>query len=133
RDVVQTRPRPERTLRPRPRLYRPQLRALSLADVLHHLELQQGRTGGDGLPVALMGVLAAVVGPRAERFLGLPLGHHEIALLALGGAQQLEADEAGGVLHGAGAVGETLLQLGARALVDFDGIDLHDAHATTVP
>ena len=55
-------------------------------------------------------------------------GHHEVAVLALDRAQQLEAEEARRPVDGVGAVGEALLQLLVGLLGHGDGVDLHDWH-----
>src|SRR5690349_13572728 len=98
-------------------------------NVQHNLELQQRGAGGDRL-VLLTGVRlhGRTLGPRLERFVGLPLGDHEVAVLALDRTQQLEAEEAGLAVDGVGAVGEPLLQLRACVGGHLDGIDLHDGH-----
>ena len=53
--------------------------------------------------------------PRLERLVGLPLRDHEVAVLALDRAQQLEAEEARLVVDGVCAVREPLLQFGTGA------------------
>ena len=56
----------------------------------------------------------------------VPVGDDEVAVLALDGAQQLEAAEAGHPVDLGGALGEARLELGAAALGDLDGVDLDD-------
>ncbi len=87
-----------------------------LLDVEDDLELEQRCAGRDGLlRLTRVGSTCVAVAPRGEVLLGLPLSHHEVPVLARGGAEQLEAQEAGGVVDGVRPIGESLLQLGAGA------------------
>ena len=60
------------------------------------------------------------------------MGHNEVPVVALDRPKQLEAEEAGGVIHGVRAVREALLQFGASALGNFDCIDLHNGHGLKI-
>ena len=95
--------------------------------VHHDLELEQVRARGDRLGT-LTGVRVdrGTVAPGSEGLLVLPLGDHEVAVLALDRAQQLEAQEARRPVDGVGAVREPLLQLLVGLLGHGDGVDLHD-------
>ena len=78
---------------------------------------------------------ASTAGPRRpglERLFGLPLRHHEVAVLALDRAQQLEAEETGLVVDGVRTVGEPLLQFRAGVGRNFDCVDLHHGHGGQV-
>src|SRR5699024_6949566 len=106
-------------------------RRLLLARHVHDdVELEQLRTRGDRLAVAAgVGGAGFAIAPGHEGLLVGPVGDHEVAVIAGGGAQQLETLEAGLAVDGTGAGGETALQLLAGALGDGNGVDLHDAHA----
>ena len=67
--------------------------------------------------------------PRLERLFGFPLGHHEVAVLALDGPQQLEAEEAGLVVDCVRAMREPLLQFRTGVGGHLDCVDLHHGHA----
>ena len=108
-------------------------RSALCGDVQDNFEFEQRRTRSDGLrALAGMGFTGGAVTPIGERLLGLPLGHHEVAALTGGGAEELESEKARGVLDCVSACCETLLQFGAGALGDLDCIDLHDCHASDI-
>ena len=71
--------------------------------------------------------------PRLERRLVAPPGDDEPGRPVVGGLEQLEALEAVLVVDGAGPGGEPVGELVAARGVDGDGVDLDDAHATSVP
>ena len=71
--------------------------------------------------------------PRLECLIGLPLRHHEVAVLTLDRTQQLKAEETGLVLHRVCAMGEPLLQFGASVGGYLDCVDLHHWHAARLP
>src|SRR6516162_3228913 len=71
--------------------------------------------------------------PRLERFIGLPVCHHEVAVLTLDRTQQLKAEETGLVLYRVRTVGEPLLQFGASVGGYLDCIDLHHWHVARLP
>ena len=64
--------------------------------------------------------------------LGFPAGEYEVALLARSRPQQHELLETGLLVDHPGASGEPLLQLGAGARRDFDGVDLDDGHVDSL-
>ena len=95
-------------------------------NVHDNLELQQRRASRHRVgPLTSMGFDGGPTRPRLECFIGLPLCHHEVAVLTLDRAQQLKAEEAGLVVHRVRAVGEPLLQLRASVGGYFDCVDLH--------
>ena len=67
--------------------------------------------------------------PRLECLFGLPLRHHEVAVLALDRAQQLKAQKTGLVVDGVRAVREPFLQFRTGVGRDLDCVDLHHGHA----
>jgi pimeloyl-ACP methyl ester carboxylesterase len=71
-------------------------------------------------------------GPRLERLFRIPLGDNEVPAVSLDRAEELEAEEAGGVVDGMRTMCEALLQFGARALGNFDCIDLHNGHRSKI-
>src|SRR4051812_45666450 len=109
----------------RPKLLRARL------DLLHDLEAHERRAVRDG-PAAVacrLSVAARERGaldPRLERLLALPARVDEVAVLALDGAQQLEAEEARHRLDLGRAPREALLELRPAARRDLDRVDLHD-------
>ena len=108
-------------------------RALALCvgpgNVQHNLELEQRRTGGYRIgSLAGVGGYCRARGPGRKGLLGLPLGHDEIAIVALDRAKQLEPEEARLVVDRMGAIGESFLQLGACARRHLDCVDLHHGH-----
>ena len=103
-------------------------------NVQHNLEFQQRRAGRNGVgPVTGMGFDGRPLRPRLECFIGLPVCHHEVAVLTLDRAQQLKAEETGLVLHRVRAMGEPLLQFGASVCGYLNCVDLHDWHAARLP
>src|SRR5574340_1040926 len=89
--------------------------------VQDHLEFEQRGTGGDRLrALAGVGLPCRAVAPCDERFFVLPLGDHEVAVLAFDRSEQLESEEPRGILYGVRTVREPRLQFGAGALGDFD-------------
>src|SRR3954454_20735051 len=102
-------------------------------DLLDHLEAHERRAVRDR-PAAVARRLRMAarerraLDPRAERVLALPACVDEVAILALDGAQQLEAEEAGHRLDLGGAAREALLELGPTAGSDLDRVDLDDRH-----
>src|SRR4051794_3968352 len=82
-----------------------------------------------GLCVTLAEGLA--LHPPLERRLVAPAGVHEVTRLATDGTEQLEALEAGHRLDELRPRREALLQLGAHAVGNGDGIDLDDGHGTS--
>lgn len=85
-------------------------------DVENDLELEQRSSGRHRLLLLTRVCFPGrTVAPRRECLFALPLGDDEVAVLALDGAQKLESEEAGGVLHGVRARREALLEFGARA------------------
>src|SRR3954471_3927782 len=100
-------------------------------DLLHDLEAhERGAVRDRPAAVARRLRMAArerrALDPRAERLLALPAGVDEVAVLALDGAQQLEAEEAGHRLDLGGAARKALLELGPAAGRDLDRVDLDD-------
>src|SRR5699024_2721039 len=89
------------------------------------LELEDPLGAGDGLRRIPRRTLR---GPGAEALVVGPAGHHEVVLLAGDRAQQLEALEAGRLVHGVLARREALLELGALPLGDGEAVDLDDGH-----
>ena len=96
------------------------------ATSMHDLEFQQRRASRHRVgSLTSMGFDGGAGRPRLECFIGLPVCHHEVAVLTLDRAQQLKAEETGLVVHRVRAVGEPLLQLGASVGGYFDCVDLH--------
>src|ERR1700739_1838615 len=103
-------------------------------NVEHDLEFQQRCAGRHRVgSVSGMGFDGGAGRPRLERFIELPLCHHEVAVLTLDRTQQLEAEETGLVLHRVRAVGEPLLQFGASVGGYLDCVDLHHWHSARLP
>ena len=103
-------------------------------NVQHDLEFQQRCASRHRVgPVPGMGFDGGAARPRLERFIGLPVCHHEVAVLSFDRTQQLEAEETGLVLHRVRAVGEPLLQFGASVGGYLDCIDLHHWHSARLP
>src|SRR5712675_2427556 len=103
-------------------------------NVQHNLELQQRRAGGHRVgPLAGVRLDGRALRPRLEGLLGLPLGDHEVAIVALDRAQQLEAEETGLVVDGMCTVCEPLLQFRTGVGRDLDCVDLHHGHAVRLP
>src|SRR5271166_1814785 len=119
----------------RRRAGRPLISLVVPGNVQHNLEFQQRCACRHGVgPVPGMGFDSGAARPRLERFVGLPVRHHEVAVLTLDRAQQLEAEETGLVLHRVRAMGEPLLQFGAGVCGYFDCIDLHHLwHSARLP
>jgi|GEM_PF-2089895 hypothetical protein len=100
---------------------------------LDDLKLQQFGTVGDGTrPGARVGGIGAVVAPPRERLLVLPRRHHEVAVIALNGAQELESLESRLGVDRMLAGREPGLQFGAGAGGNGDCVDLHDCHAASL-
>jgi pimeloyl-ACP methyl ester carboxylesterase len=109
-------------------------RLVGPGNVEHNLEFQQRRAGRHRVrSVSGMGFDGGAGRPRLECFIGLPVCHHEVAVLTLDRTQQLEAEETGLVLHRVGAVGEPLLQFGASVGGYLDCVDLHHWHSARLP
>jgi pimeloyl-ACP methyl ester carboxylesterase len=103
-------------------------------NVQHNLEFQQRRASRHGVgPVTGMGFDGRPLRPRLECFIGLPLGHHEVAVFTLDRTQQLKAEETGLVLHRVRAMGEPLLQLRASVGGYLNCVDLHHWHLARLP
>ena len=112
-------------------------RSLSLGagpgNVQHNLELEQRRAGGYRVG-ALTGVgrYGRAGGPGLEGLLGLPLGHHEVAVIALHRPQQLKPEEPGLAVDRMGTVGESFFQFWAGPGRNLDCVDLHHGHGAKV-
>jgi hypothetical protein len=95
-------------------------------NVHDNFEFQQRRASRHRVgTVTSMGFDGGPSRPRLECFIGLPVCHHEVAVLTLDRAQQLKAEETGLILHRVRAMGEPLLQLRASVGGYFDCVDLH--------
>ena len=70
----------------------------------------------------------SAVAPGGERLLVLPLGDHEVAVLALDRTEQLEPEEAGRAVDRVGAVAKRFSSSSWLSGRDRDGVDLHDGH-----
>lgn len=102
-------------------------------NVEHNLELKQLGTGGHRVgPLARMRRDSRAAGPGLERLLGLPLRHHEVAVITLDRPQQLKPQEAWLLVDRMSAVGEAFLQLRAGTGGHLDCVDLHHRHVGQV-
>src|SRR5690606_3810343 len=80
------------------------------------------------LAPAAVGFARRSVRPGLVRLLALPLRVDEVAGLAGDRTQQLETEEARGLVHRPGAGGEPPFELRASSLGHLDSVDLHDCH-----
>ena len=112
-------------------------RAVSLGagpgNVQHNLELEQRRTGGNRVG-ALTGVsrYGRACGPGLEGLLGLPLGHDEVAVIALHRPEQLKPEEPRLAVDRMSTVGESFFQFWAGPGRNLDCVDLHHGHGAKV-
>lgn len=99
---------------------------VSTRNVENNLELEQRGTGGHRVGLlTFVGFDSGPSRPGLESLLGLPLRHHEVAVLALDGTQKLKAEEARLVVDCVGPVREPLLQFRTGVGRDLDRVDLH--------
>src|SRR4051794_29071460 len=94
------------------------------------------RRGGrrEGVATSLACPVEVLTGlPRLVGLLAGPAGVDEVLVGALQWAEQLEPLEAGGLLDGAGATAEALLEAVLLLRRHGHGVDLHDTHAGAVP
>ena len=71
-------------------------------------------------------------GPGLEGLLGLPLGHDEVAVIALHRPEQLKTEEPRLAVDRMGTVGESFFQFWAGPGRNLDCVDLHHGHGAKV-